>query len=165
MKLAAARADEARGQAGAVGDQTAGAIGGGGQQAAAVPMRALPSQSAQSLAGVVQPNVEQAKTKRAQDAKVAGSEVSRALAEARSMLAKEATAESVKKIGNRVFYRTTGFWVEADCALHGEAPSREISRDSKEYADMLAREPALAELHSAGVPILLYWNGTNYLIR
>jgi HAMP domain-containing protein len=75
------------------------------------------------------------------------------------------TANTGKKVGNRTFYRTADYWVDAECASHGDAPVREITRDSKEYAAILAKEPALAELNSAGIPLLLYWDGTNYLIR
>jgi hypothetical protein len=74
-------------------------------------------------------------------------------------------ADTGKKVGDRTFYRTANYWVDAECASHSEVPVREITRDSKEYVAILAKEPALAELNSAGIPILLYWNGTNYLIR
>jgi hypothetical protein len=74
-------------------------------------------------------------------------------------------ADAAKKVGDRRFYKTANYWVDAECASHSEAPVREITRDSKEYAAILAKEPALAELNTAGIPLLLYWNGTNYLIR
>jgi hypothetical protein len=97
----------------------------------------------------------------------------KAFAEVRVVVARQAgagkvggtTADAAKKVGDRVFYKTASYWVDVECVSHSEAPSREITRDSKEYAAILAKEPALAELHSAGIPILLYWNGTNYLIR
>jgi len=98
--------------------------------------------------------------------------VQEALAEARLVLAqrmlsdrnKEATAGTTKKVGDRDFYRTKNYWVDSKSNLDQEAPSREITRDSKEYADILKKEPALAEL-SGGVPIVLYFNGINYLVR
>ena len=96
-----------------------------------------------------------------------------ALAEVRLLVARQAaaakaggtTADAAKKVGDRVFYRTANCWVDVECVSRSEAPLREIALDSKEYAAILAKEPALAELHSAGIPILLYWNGTKYLIR
>lgn len=94
-------------------------------------------------------------------------------AEMRLMAARQAAAgkgggtaaDAAKKVGDRRFYKTANYWVDAECASHSEAPVREITRDSKEYAAILAKEPALAELNTAGIPLLLYWNGTNYLIR
>jgi hypothetical protein len=94
-------------------------------------------------------------------------------AEVRSLMTSKAvarrglgvTSDTGKKVGDRTFYRTANYWVDAACVSHSEAPVREITRDSKEYAAILAKEPALAELNSAGIPILIYWNGSNYLIR
>ncbi len=94
-----------------------------------------------------------------------GSRVSLALEEARPLLAKDQAGKGAKKIGERLWYRTPNYWVDAGCVAHSNAPALEIGRASKEYADILAKEPDLAELHSAGVPILLFWNGSNYLIR
>ena len=75
-----------------------------------------------------------------------------------------ATADKPQKFGNRLFLRTTDYWVEVECTLHREAPAREIKRDSKEFSDMLEKEPAFAELPK-GPPVLLFWNGTNLLVR
>ncbi len=75
-----------------------------------------------------------------------------------------AAADKPQKFVNRVFLRTTNYWVEVECTLHKEAPAREITRDSREFSDMLAKEPAFAELPK-GLPVLLFWNGTNLLIR
>jgi hypothetical protein len=75
-----------------------------------------------------------------------------------------ATADKSQKFGNRLFLRTTNYWVEVECTLHREAPAREITRDSKEFTDMLAKEPAFAELPK-GPPVLLFWNGANLLVR
>ena len=43
-------------------------------------------------------------------------------------------------------------------------PAREMMRDSKEFSEMLAKEPALSELPK-DLPVLLFWNGANLLIR
>ncbi len=80
-------------------------------------------------------------------------------------MSKDPNGTKATKIGPRLFYRTTNHWIDAACVSHSEAPTREISRGSKDYADMLTKEQDLARLHTGGVPILLYWNGMNYLIR
>ena len=98
-------------------------------------------------------------------ADIKGSRVNLALEEARPLIAKDPAGKNAKKIGERLWYRTSNYWVDAACVAHSEAPVLEFARDSKEYADILAKEPDLAELHSARVPILLFWNGSNYLIR
>ncbi len=94
-----------------------------------------------------------------------GNLVSLALEEARPLMAKDPAGNNARKIGQRLLYRTQNYWVDAGCVAHSEAPAHEIVRDSKDYADMLAKEPNLAQLHASGVPILLFWNGANYLIR
>jgi hypothetical protein len=86
------------------------------------------------------------------------------LAEARSLLDKGIDVDHVRKVGSRIFCRTRDYWVDAESSAHEKAPTREIRRDSKEYRDILAKEPQLAEL-PPGVPILLYWNATNLVIR
>ena len=75
-----------------------------------------------------------------------------------------AAKEKEQKLGDRVFLRTTGCWVEVECTRHAEAPAHEVMRDSREFSDMLAKEPALAAL-PRDLPVLLFWNGTNLLIR
>jgi hypothetical protein len=100
-------------------------------------------------------------------AEAAPAQVERVATENRVRLAlKEVSAATDKpqKLGNRVFLRTTNYWVEVECTLHEEAPAREIARDSKEFSDMLVKEPAFAELPK-GLPVLLFWNGTNLFIR
>ncbi len=88
-----------------------------------------------------------------------------AIEEARVLMSKDPNGTKATKIGQRLFYRTTNYWIDAGCVSHSEAPTREISRGSKDYADVLAKEQDLARLHTSGVPVLLYWNGMNYLIR
>jgi hypothetical protein len=75
-----------------------------------------------------------------------------------------AAKEKAQKFGDRVFVRTTGCWVEIECTRHEDAPAQEMMRDSKEFSEMLAREPALSELPK-DLPVLLFWNGANLLIR
>jgi hypothetical protein len=131
------------------------------QQAAVTPMRGAQ----------VQAGMPQAATERAQ-AQLSTSNLSwferyhmpGHIAE-RPVLAEEMIAATVKKVGNRVFFRTTREWVDAECGLHLEAPTHGIARNSREYRDILAAEPALAELQASGLPILIYWKGTLYLIQ
>jgi hypothetical protein len=68
-------------------------------------------------------------------------------------------------LGNRTFYQMTDSWMDVSYASHAGAASREIARSSKEFADMLRAEPGLAPLRSLDVPILIYWEGTNYRVR
>ena len=61
--------------------------------------------------------------------------VQMALSEARSLMAKDAKGENVKKSGARVFYRTAICWVDAESVSHPDAPAREITRDSGDYGN------------------------------
>ncbi len=94
-----------------------------------------------------------------------GKSVSIALREAEVILAQEKAEKSSRIVGARHMLKTSKFWVDAECVKQSGAPVREIGRDSKDYADILAKEPDLAPLTSSGTPILLYWNGANCLIR
>jgi hypothetical protein len=90
-----------------------------------------------------------------------------AAVEKRVRLAVQEAAANVlgtQMLGDRIFLRTPNYWVEVECTLHGEAPSREITRNSKAFSDMLMQETALSRLPS-GLPVLLYWHGTKLLIR
>jgi len=89
--------------------------------------------------------------------------VRQALAEARSLITKDPKEGNAKKIGAHVFYRTGNYWVDAESVAHSDSPAREIARDSVEYKEILAKEKDLAGLQD--VPILLFWNQTNILIR
>ncbi len=91
--------------------------------------------------------------------------VIRAILQARLLQARARAWEDSRKVGNHVFYRTESFWVDAECTKHGEAPGREISRDSEEYSEILEKEPGLNEIVAEGVPVLVFWNGMNLLIR
>lgn len=99
--------------------------------------------------------------------------VQTALKQARALQQKNLTAagfaqaipKGAKTAADRTFLKTADYWVDAQCVSHGDAPSREITRDSKEYLDILAKEPALADLRPAGVPVLIYWGGANLMIR
>jgi hypothetical protein len=92
-------------------------------------------------------------------------QVLRAMLQARLLMAQAGAWEKSRKVGNRVFYRTESFWVDAECTRHDEAPGREISRDSEDYSEILDREPELTGIVTEGVPVLVFWNGMNLLIH
>jgi len=73
-------------------------------------------------------------------------------------------AASLKQVGDRLFVRSILGWIEAECLLSKEAPVREISRASREYAEWLAGEPALAGLPD-GMVIMRARDGTKIRIR
>jgi hypothetical protein len=104
-----------------------------------------------------------AEARTAREADVAAPKVRQALEEARLLLAKTGKKPATKKIGSRIFYRTANFWVEAESVAHAEAAMREMARDSQEFRDILAKEKKLSDLKD--VPVLLYWNAANCLIR
>lgn len=196
MKVAGARPEDAKMQAGLAGQQTGQMIQQAvqpGRQAAVAPARAAQAQATAQgggggrgggggqLGAVAPIRMAQAETVKVQALAFQGGYANKGSflsstpprfdlpgpgsRQWGSVIAKESTAGFVKKLGTRAFYLTTGNWIDAECALHPEAPFREINRNSKEYQDILAKEPALAELHFSGIPFLLYWNGTNYRIR
>jgi hypothetical protein len=91
--------------------------------------------------------------------------VGKALSEARAAQSKGKGEEGTQKAGARLFYRTADFWVDAESLAHADAPAHAIARDGKEHKEIIAKEPALGRLTPAGTPVLVYWNGTNLLIR
>jgi hypothetical protein len=81
------------------------------------------------------------------------------------VLSKEVTVGFARKLGNRSFYLMTRYWIDAECTRHSEAPIREIIWNSSDLRDILRKEPALSQLRATGIPVLIYWNGINYLVR
>ncbi len=161
----AAQAQSAAARIGGGGGRggVAGLVGGGTQQAAVAPMRdakaqagSLPAIAEKAKASISGPTIYERVVARFAVPERTGD---------RPVLAEELIASTAKKVGNRVFFRTAREWVDAECGLHPGAPTHGVARNSREYRDILAAEPALAELHSSGLPILIYWHGTLCLIQ
>ena len=76
----------------------------------------------------------------------------------------EAKLETGRKVGSRIFYRTRNYWVDGASVEHADATVREIARDSDEYREMIKKEPLVADLPD-GLPVVLFWNGNNCVIR
>jgi len=152
----------AQAQAAAISGGAGGRGGGGGQKGAIAPMRMMDAPA--RAAG------EKIETS---SARILNSPFLDYVAENRipmpmaagPVLSKEVTAGFAKKLGNRVFYQMTRYWLDAECAKHPEAPLRQIIWDSGDFRDILRKEPALAQLRTSGIPVLIYWNGINYLVR
>ncbi len=66
-----------------------------------------------------------------------------------------------RKIGERLFYRKSGYWIEKDCLKHPDAAIVEITPEASEYAQILKDYPEIGPL----VPALIYWNSRLYLLR
>jgi hypothetical protein len=81
------------------------------------------------------------------------------------VLSNEVAAGFARKLGNRVFYQVTRYWFDAECGRHTKAPVREISWRSGDFSEILRKEPELVQLRNSGIPILIHWNGINYLVR
>lgn len=159
MRAAQAQAKAGQGLGGGGGGGAGGRGGGGAQKAAVAPMR-----DANAQAGSLQTIVDRFSTPSNYERFAARFAMPERTGE-RPVLAEEMIAATVKRVGNRVFFRTTREWVDAECGLHLGAPTHGIARNSREYRDILAAEPALAELHASGLPILIYWHGTLCLIQ
>ncbi len=73
---------------------------------------------------------------------------------------KEGEAES-RQVGDKVFYRDSGRWIDRQCMAHPDDPIIEITSGDPEYKTLLARYPGLGKL----LPALIYWEGKKYLLR
>ena len=69
-------------------------------------------------------------------------------------------AES-RKIGERLFYKKSGYWIEKDCVIHPDATIVEITSEASEYAQILKDYPEIGTL----IPALIFWNSRLYLLR
>lgn len=153
MNTAAAQANENRNRAMAVPRQDAAQLQNQAVQQAAMQAPVGAAQSRAEGAAPMDPTDQALLEARAAASRGQASE-----------LKDEKAAERQKKVAGRLFYRTSGYWVDGECLLRPNAPRRDIRKDSKEYSDMIAKEPALVELKGE-VPVLVYWNGANCLIR
>ena len=69
-------------------------------------------------------------------------------------------AES-KKIADKTFYRSFGYWFDGQCISHRDADIMEITSADPEYSEIFLQYPTLADFR----PIFIYWKGTNFLVR
>jgi hypothetical protein len=69
-------------------------------------------------------------------------------------------AES-KKIGGKVFYLNSGYWIDRQSIEHPEHPIVEIAPAAPEYRKILIQYPELRDLR----PLLVHWENNNYLLR
>lgn len=70
-----------------------------------------------------------------------------------------------RRLGDRTFYLVSGYWIDAQCRKHPKADVVELTPDSGIYADIRKSVGQIDELRSSGVPVLVHWNGKNYLVR
>jgi hypothetical protein len=77
-----------------------------------------------------------------------------------SLSANSKDAET-KEIGDRVFYRNSGFWVDKQCVEHSGNPIVEITSKDPEYEEILGKYPGIRSI----LPAAIYWEEKNYLLR
>jgi hypothetical protein len=70
-------------------------------------------------------------------------------------------ATGSRQIGEKVFYRDSGIWIDRQCAEHPNDPVVEIKSEATEYKSILEQYPELRDL----LPAKIYWNGKTYLLR
>ena len=73
---------------------------------------------------------------------------------------KRKDAES-RHIGDKVFYRNAGMWIDRQSTEHRDRPIIEILPAVPEHKSIVTKYPALRSL----LPVVIYWKGTNYLLR
>jgi hypothetical protein len=66
-----------------------------------------------------------------------------------------------KRIGDKVLYLSSGFWVDPQCVEHRDEPIIEILPAASEHKSILAKYPELRDL----LPAVIYWNNRIYLLR
>jgi hypothetical protein len=70
-----------------------------------------------------------------------------------------------KQLGDRVFYLVSGYWIDAECGKHPRDQVVEISEGDAGFEQMREAFPGITELRSSKAPVLIHWNGKNYLIQ
>ena len=70
-----------------------------------------------------------------------------------------------KQLGDRVFYLVSGYWIDAECGKHPRDQVVEISEGDTGFEQMREAFPGITELRSSKAPVLIHWNGKNYLIQ
>jgi len=71
----------------------------------------------------------------------------------------------LRQVGSRKFYRTEGYWVDERCLQHLEDAAIEIDPESEIMKQILVALPEMEELRKTEIPILLYWDNKNCVIR
>lgn len=71
----------------------------------------------------------------------------------------------VRRVGDRTFYRELEYWVDSRCSENPEAEFVFLAAKSSDAEKILTEIPDLAGLLALGRPVLLFWNGKNYVIR
>jgi hypothetical protein len=66
-----------------------------------------------------------------------------------------------KEIGDRVFYKNSGFWVDKQCVEHSGNPIVEITSKDPEYEVILGKYPGVRSI----LPAAIYWEEKNYLLK
>ena len=69
-----------------------------------------------------------------------------------------------KQLGDKVFYLVSGYWIDAECGKHPRDRVVEISEGDTGFERMREAFPGITELRSSKAPVLIHWNGKNYLI-
>ena len=75
-------------------------------------------------------------------------------------LSQLSTAES-RTIGDKIFYSNSGVWIDRKSAENTNDPVIEMPPGVPEYEKILNKYPEVREL----VPVLIHWDGKNYLLR
>ena len=71
------------------------------------------------------------------------------------------SAADSRKVGDKVFYWNSGIWIDRESAEKRNAPIIEMPPGVPEYEKILSKYPEVREL----VPVLIHWDGKNYLLR
>jgi hypothetical protein len=88
-----------------------------------------------------------------------------AIAALKSRLSSFEHGLSPRRMGDRSFYRTEGFWIDSQCLEHIGTAVAEIEPESAAMSQILTAIPELAELGQTGIPIIIFWDNENCLIR
>jgi hypothetical protein len=66
-----------------------------------------------------------------------------------------------REVGDRVFYRSSGFWIDRQCVEHSGNPIVEITTEDPEYKVILEKYPDVRSI----LPAAIFWEAKNYLLR
>jgi hypothetical protein len=71
----------------------------------------------------------------------------------------------LRRIGEKVFYLVSGYWIDSECGKHPREKVVEVSEGDGVWEQIRGAFPGLTELRSTKAPVLIHWNGKNCLMQ
>jgi hypothetical protein len=77
----------------------------------------------------------------------------------KSLDSKSKSAE-MKTIGDKVFYKNLGYWIDKQCAENSGDPIVEVKSADPDFALLIQKYPDMKKI----LPAIIHWEKKNYLL-